>query len=146
MAIHNSLKNKFRKYIPQNEQILATIYCDSPDTGRSQRVCITEKRMALLERKGVLAWNYISGSFSKIYNVKLNQGFLSSEIIIYFRDGYQPILSNVNKSDARDFVALLSSCIEQDNELLSQRTKVCPECDEIVKFKANRCKHCGNIF
>jgi len=137
MAIHNFLRKKFQKYIPQNEQILATIYCDCPYTGRSQRVCVTEKRMALLERRGALSWNYVSGEFSKIRNVELKQGVFYSKIIVYFRDGSQPILSNVNKNDARDFVAILQSCIEQDNELLSQRTKVCPECDEIVKLRAN---------
>ena len=143
MAIHYDLARIFSRYIPPDEEILATLYYECQELGRSQRVCVTNKRFALLEKKGLFSWSYYSGEFAKIRTVSLDQGIFKSKIRIYAKDGFIPILSNVNKQDAREFVSILDSCISQDNEILSQRTKVCPMCDEIIKYKAKKCKYCG---
>ena len=40
--------------------------------------------------------------------------------------------------DAREFLSIIVKCIEHDNEILSERTKVCPQCNEIVKLLAKK--------
>jgi hypothetical protein len=146
MAVYQSIYEHFRKYLPPGEEILATIRCESVLGPETHRFCVTERRFAILEKKGLFSWKYGSIGLEKIETVWVDEGVFNSTVVIVFRKGDDLRLSNIGKSDARAFVSAFSACIDQDHEVVSQRTKVCPECDELVKYRANRCKHCGYRF
>ena len=146
MAIYVALETQFRKYIPPGETMLATIYCEPLIGTETHRCCLTEKRFAILEKKGVFSWDYGSISFDRIRTVWVNDGTIKSTIVLVFNNGSEVRFPNVNKGAARELVAAFLACLDQDNEAMSQRTKTCPECDELVKYRAKRCKHCGYGF
>lgn len=146
MAVDTAVANRFRKYIPPGEKILATITCEPVFGLKPHRLCVTEGRFAVLERHGLFSWSYYSFGFEKIKTVCVDEGVFTSTVVVVFRDGRDVRNPDVNKSDAREFVAAFSACMDQDHDVLSQRTKVCPECDELVKYRAKRCKYCGHLF
>lgn len=143
MAITIYLKKKFREFIPFNETILATVSSCSAFEMNNCYLCITDKRLAVLINKFFWRWEYYSISFQNIKAATINQGLFDSKLMIVKRNGEEIELQDIDKIEARDFISELLPCIEQDNELISQRTKVCPDCDEIIKFKARVCKYCG---
>ena len=146
MAIYTRIAKHFSKYIPSGEEILATITSESVLGPETHRYCVTNRRFAILEKNGLFSWNYISVGFEKIKMVSVVEGVFKSTVVIVTRKGDEVCLPNIGKSDARDFVAAISERMDQDYETMSQRTKACPECDEIVKYRAKRCKHCGYRF
>lgn len=146
MAVYVVIEKQFRKYIPGDEEILATIRSEAVLGRETHRYCVTPRRFAILEKRGLFSWNYASFGFGKVKTVWIDEGLMRSEVVFVFRDGDEVRLPNVGKSDAREYVAAFSTCMDQSHEDFSQRTKVCPECDELVKYRANRCKHCGHRF
>ncbi len=108
----------------------------------SQRISLSEHKWINLSER----YRYYGVSFEKISNVWVDEGLFKSSVILIRRQGGPVTFPNIGKNDARDFVAQLSACLENDNELSSQRTKVCPQCDEFVKYRAKQCKYCGYDF
>ena len=144
MAITTKTAKKFSKYIHAQENIFATIENES---GRFQhRACITEGRVHFLLKEGTLKWTYDAFGFDDITNISVSETALRATVWFSFKDGEDAKLPKCNKKDAREFSAAFSFCRDQDPALISQRTKVCPECDELVKYRAHRCKHCGYQF
>lgn len=146
MAVHTQLAKAFRKYIPPNEAILATVYSQGILGSDDDWFCITEKRIAQLHRKGLFQWHYDSISVENVLNVSVVDSLLRSTIVLDFVHKRGATISNARKDDARDFASALSGIVSSEHDTLSQRTKVCPQCDEIVKYLAKVCKHCGFHF
>ena len=146
MTVHTVIRKKFSKYLPANEKILATIYCERILARDSHWVCVTKKRFGWLERKNAFSWKFGSFEFNTFRTAWVDESLFKSKIKIICSDEDEIVFKNINRKDARDFVGKLLPLIEKKSELLSQRTKVCPVCDETVKYRAKRCKYCGETF
>jgi hypothetical protein len=146
MSINSKVAQQFRKYIHESEEILATISSQPAVGGETERLCITSKRLCSLQNLGLFRWRYQNIGFDRISNVAVEEGWLRSTIILLIKNFGERRLLSIGKDDARDFVGILNSCIEQNNEVFSQRTKVCPACNELVKYLARKCKYCGHDF
>lgn len=143
MAVHVSLEKQFRKYLPPNELVLATASSEPIFGEEKLRICVSDRRVAVLERRGWFAWGFSSLELQRVRTVWIDEGTFQASIILVLGESNQVRIDNVSKSDARDFAAAVNAGLAGDQEVLAQRTKVCPVCDEIVKFRASRCKHCG---
>jgi hypothetical protein len=124
MAVHKALHKQFNKKIPLEERILTTIYCESLFGVETHKCCVTDRRIALQERRGPASWTYSSIGFDKIQNVWIDERLFKATVVLMRTDGYQIRLDNVNKKEARDFVATITTRLEQENEILTKQTKV----------------------
>ncbi len=151
-----SLEAKIAKYIPYNENILASVETKSLG-GRTAIYCATERRLCSLFKTGVFKWYYDSFDWDLVSNVEIQDGLLDCTIIIVGKkidkhDTYKEVrqraakIKGVNKAAGKRFVAVSQDCIYNYSEREAYRTKTCPDCDEIIKWKARRCKFCGYEF
>ena len=148
MAIYDLVAKQFSRYLSPTERILATISCESILGLEKVRACITTERMCFLVKSGLFSWDFGANSLAELRNcnVIVKGKFLKSTISISNGEGKIAILPDVDNKDASDFVSALRYGITQDFSDESQRTKVCLQCDEIVKFRAIRCRYCGFDF
>mgnify|MGYP000514789366 CR=1 FL=1 len=146
MAVYRIIDEHFQKYLPSKESILATIRGEPILSSETYRCCITDQRLAILEKSGLFSWRYQALPFDLVKAIWIDDGVFKSTVVLIMKKGDDLRFSDVSKTDAREFVAAFTACSENDHEVMSQRTKVCPECDELVKCRARRCKHCGYRF
>ena len=146
MAVYKRLARQFEKYLPPGEDILATVATDFGMAHDKYRFCVTHARLGALERKGLFSWSYYPMPFKNIKAVWAHEGLFNSTLVILLDTGDEARLDHIDKTNAREFVAAYTYCTEHFAETASQQTKVCPDCDEIVKMRAKLCKHCGHKF
>jgi len=127
------------------ERILATIYSE-PFFGQKRRFCVTNHRVLEFTKK-ILSWRFFHFQLSEMNELgqSLDEGILKADIILYYRRE-KAIIPDVDKNDAREFIAALEYAIGQNHELLANQTKTCPDCGEVVKLMAKKCKYCGYRF
>lgn len=141
---------KIREYIPHDEKILATI--ESNPFGGTRTIWVaTERRLVMACQTSLFTWHFDSAGWEHFTRVYLKENIFSCTIHLTARkvktgEDISCEIPSVNKKDGRRFVATAMKCIEQHNEISVYKIKTCPECDEIVSWKAKRCKHCGYIF
>ena len=146
------MRDRFLKYIPKDEKILAVIKSEPALGPVKGYYCATERRFGELWKEGLFSWSYRSAEWELFSRVEINEGLIGCSItfILEKRDkNNNPItftISDISKASGREFVAVASRCIVQNKELIADRTKICPDCAETVKWKARKCKHCGYIF
>lgn len=147
MSVDSQVASKFQKYLHRSETIIETIRNEDFLRTDVLWVCLTQSRIGFLERKNAFSWRFIDIGIDRVTGVSLDERLLKTTIRINIRDHEDAFtLTNVGRSSARDFVGTLSKLIEDNREAMTQRTKICPVCDEIIKYKAKKCKYCGEVL
>jgi hypothetical protein len=144
--------DRFRKYIPEDEEILAFIKSEPILGTVNGYYCATERRLGELWKDGLFSWSYRSGEWEVFRRVEIEEGLVGCSIVFTLNkkkknDEFDTMrIPNVPKDAGRRFVSVASHCILQNRELIANQTKTCPDCAETVKWQARKCKHCGYIF
>lgn len=148
-----NLINRFLKYLPPGETVLSVIEVEPVLGNIRGAFCATENRVGELWKNSLFSWSYHSIEWGEMARISIEEGTLRCSINITLRlinrETNEPInirIDNVKKNQGRHFVALATKYIDQNREIISRRTKTCPECDETVKWNAKKCKYCGYIF
>ena len=144
--------DRFKKYIPDGEQILAVIKSEPVFGAINGYYCATERRFAELWKDGLFSWSYRSGEWELFSRVEIEEGIIGCSLIFTLakrNKNNEPItmkIPDIPKEAGRRFVAIVSQCIDENREIVAYRTKICPDCAETIKWNAKKCKYCSYIF
>ena len=145
------IEQRIRKYISPDENILALIR-SAPFWGDIETYYIaTETKIGILIHKGWFGWTYVATGWNDIVRVGVKESLFKCTVKIVTKlsnsENKEPIIEvidNVDKNEARNFVSIVNDLIDENADTFAYRTKTCPQCDELVKWKAKVCKHCGS--
>ena len=144
---------KIRDYLPASEEILVSILANPALSSQETLYAATHQRLGILHHKGWFTYHFISLGWEEILDISIKETMLRCELRIrtYLSDPdtceqQTLLIKNVNKIDGRQFVSVVMQLIEEGREHASFRTKVCPLCSEIVKWRAKVCRYCGHNF
>jgi len=149
-----NILERAKKYIPEDEEILASIHKNPFWSNYEALYIATENRIGILEHKGLFKWSFVSTGWEDIVRVAIEESFFNCAVRIITKlphpdkegETLIEIIKDVDKNDARHFVSVATKLIENNLERMAYRTKRCPLCDEIVKWNAKICKYCGYEF
>jgi hypothetical protein len=111
MAIHKAIEKQFRKNIPEEEKILATVSSRNIMGDENDRYCITEKKIGIVHKPGLFQWKYSELLFENINKVVIEKGVFKSTIFILMSDKYELPLMNIDNNDAKEFYEILQNMI-----------------------------------
>lgn len=146
MAIHTVIAKQCSKHLMPGEKLLATVF-SNPFFDSERRFCVTNQRILTLRIK-LFSWQFFPLPLAQIRDLHhfLDEGIFKSSIVILRKGKECDRIRDVDKNDAREFLAALEYAVNQNLELIAQQTKTCPDCAEPVSLLAKRCKYCGYEF
>ena len=103
MAINKYRAKQFRKYIDESEEILSTAYNQSILGDETERYCLTKTRIGILQKPGLIKWEYKDIPIGQIKGAIIDEGVFKSHIVLTKTDDTEIQLLNIENSDASDF-------------------------------------------
>jgi len=145
------------KHLAPGERVLALACCEPILGPTAAYLVVTDSRLLYLRNAGLFSWdlNFDTGP-NGILGAKVAEGLLRASITLLLEVKSSPdseahpqefTFPDIPKSEAARLVAAIHQLKTKEYpESMAYRTKRCPDCDELVKARAHRCKHCGHEF
>jgi phage FluMu protein Com len=140
-------------YIPEDEEVLATVKSGGFFNSEKYRYIATNKRLIMIRLKLFNRSQIRSLRWDEFKDIQIDEGLITSRIDFDMRDvcdddgnPMELIIDKAERDQAHYFHGVASAQLNRHRNESAYMTKRCPECDEVVKFRAKICKHCGTRF